>query len=92
MAQDLVEGPLPAGRGGGSPLRFLDLKQVRMIDEALASLGEFGEVRLVIQKGQLRYLVTQRSFDALRWDGERADEKMQRGLRRSSLPPAPLDR
>ena len=91
MAQDLVKEPLLGGRGGGSPLRFLELKQVRMIDEALASLGEFGEVRLVIQKGQLRYLVTQRSFDALRWDVERPNERGQRGLRRSSLPPAPLD-
>jgi hypothetical protein len=48
-----------------------------MIDEALATLGEFGEIRLVIQKGRLRYLVTQRSFDALKWGAERTVEKRQ---------------
>jgi hypothetical protein len=46
---------------------FLDSKQVAMIEEALASLGEFGEVRLVVEKGRLRYLVTQKSFDAQKW-------------------------
>jgi hypothetical protein len=38
-----------------------------MIDEALSSLGEFGEVRLVVEKGHLRFLVTQKSYDALKW-------------------------
>jgi hypothetical protein len=49
------------------PARFLDAGQVAMIDEALASLGEFGEVRLVVEKGRLRFLVTQKSFDAQKW-------------------------
>lgn len=54
----------------GYPLvqsRFLDSNQVAMIDEALASLGEFGEVRLIVEKGRLRFLVTQKSFDAQKW-------------------------
>jgi hypothetical protein len=38
-----------------------------MIDEALAALGDYGEVRLVVEKGRLRYLITQKSFDALKW-------------------------
>jgi hypothetical protein len=38
-----------------------------MIDEALSSLGEYGEVRLVVEKGRLRFLITQKSFDALKW-------------------------
>ena len=38
-----------------------------MIDEALASLDEFGEVRLIVEKGRLRFLATQKSFDALKW-------------------------
>jgi len=50
-----------------SDLRFLETREVSMIDEALGNLGEFGEVRLIIHKGRLRYLVTQRSFDALKW-------------------------
>jgi len=41
--------------------------QVAMIEEALASLGEFGEVRLVVEKGRLRFLITQKSFDAQKW-------------------------
>jgi hypothetical protein len=51
-----------------------------MIDDALSSLGEFGEVRLVIQKGQLRYLVTQRSYDALKWEAGRADGGKRRAV------------
>ena len=47
--------------------RFLTPRQVAMIDEALSSLGEFGELRLVVEKGRLRFLVTHQSFDALKW-------------------------
>lgn len=48
-------------------LQFLDPRQVDMIDEALATLGEYGELRLIIEKGRLRFLITQKSFDALKW-------------------------
>jgi hypothetical protein len=48
-------------------LKFLEPSQVEMIDEALAALGEFGEVRLVVEKGRLRFVVTQNSHDALKW-------------------------
>jgi hypothetical protein len=48
-------------------LRFLSPSQVAMIDEALSALGEFGEVRLVVEKGKLRFVVTQNSHDALKW-------------------------
>jgi hypothetical protein len=48
-------------------LTFLNQRQVNMIDEALAALGEYGELRLIVEKGRLRFLVTQRSFDALKW-------------------------
>lgn len=37
-------------------LRMLDLEQVRQIDEMLASIGDYGEVDLVIQHGELRYI------------------------------------
>jgi len=46
---------------------FLDSAQIEMINEALASLGEYGEVRLVVEKGRLRFIVTQTSIDALKW-------------------------
>ncbi len=44
-------------------LQFLTPEQVAIIDEALASVGEYGEVRLVVEKGSLRFLVTQKSYD-----------------------------
>ena len=49
------------------PRRFLTPRQVAMIDEALCSLGEFGELRLVVEKSRLRFLVTNKSYDALKW-------------------------
>ena len=46
---------------------FLLPKHVQMIDEALCSLGEYGEVRLVVEKGRLRFVITQKSYDTLKW-------------------------
>lgn len=48
-------------------LTFLEPRQVIMIDEALSALGEYGEVRLIVEKKRLRFLVTQKSYDALKW-------------------------
>jgi hypothetical protein len=48
-------------------LRFLKLSQISMIDEALEKVGEFGEVRLVVERGRLRFLITEKSFDVLKW-------------------------
>jgi len=48
-------------------LNFLNQRQIEMIDEALSVLGEFGEVRLVVEKGRLRFIVTQKSIDAFKW-------------------------
>jgi hypothetical protein len=57
----------PEKRTRSSSLKFLAPNQVMMIDEALAMLGDYGEVRLIIEKGRLRFLVTQKSHDALKW-------------------------
>ena len=48
----------------------LSQDQIEMIEEALVSIGEYGEVRLVVEKGRLRFLVTQKSVDALKWEAE----------------------
>ena len=48
-------------------LSFLNQRQIAMIDEALSVLGEFGEVRLIVEKRRLRFIVTQKSIDALKW-------------------------
>jgi hypothetical protein len=47
--------------------KFLQPHQIEMIDEALCSLGQYGEVRLIVEKGRLRFLVTQKSFDTYKW-------------------------
>lgn len=48
-------------------LNFLRMRQVVMIDEALAALGDYGEIRLIVEDGRLRYVVTQTSIDAIKW-------------------------
>jgi hypothetical protein len=69
----LVDEKLP-------PLIFLKTPQIAMIDEALVSLGEYGELHLVVEKGCLRFLVTNKSFDALKWTpGAILDESRKPG-------------
>jgi hypothetical protein len=46
---------------------MLQTHHIEMIEEALRSVGEYGEVRLVVEKGKLRFLITQKSVDALKW-------------------------
>ena len=50
-------------------LKKLDLEQVRHIDEMLASVGEYGEVHLIIQHGELRYINRLESHKAWKNDG-----------------------
>ncbi len=50
-------------------LRKLDLEQVRHIDELLASVGDYGEVHLIIQHGELRYINRVESHRAWKSDG-----------------------
>jgi len=48
----------------------LQSHQIEMIDHAIFSVGEYGEVHLIIEKGRLRFLVTQQSFDVLKLPSE----------------------
>jgi hypothetical protein len=51
--------------------RILLPRYIEMIDEALAALEDYGEVRLIVERGRLRFLVTQKSYDLLKFrDGE----------------------
>jgi hypothetical protein len=59
---------------GSNELTFLDQRHIAMIDEALSGLGEFGEVRLIVEKSRLRFIVTQKSIDALKWQPGRLME------------------
>ncbi len=57
------------------PWKFLGNSEIDMIDEALAAVGPFGEVELIVEKGRLRFVVTKNSHDALKWrPGAIADE------------------
>ena len=46
-----------------SKIQHLSSRHVAMIDEALSVVGEFGEVRLVINRGRLHFLIMQKSFN-----------------------------
>jgi len=67
MTRQIARTHSQPGGEQGNALKFLAESEVQMIDEALDAVGEFGEVRLVVQKGRLRFVVTQKSHDALRW-------------------------
>lgn len=67
MSARLEKVQILTSNGDSCTLKFMELQQVSMVDEALSSLGEYGEVRLIVEKGRLRFLVTQKSFDALKW-------------------------
>jgi len=62
-----VKNKIITANGENYTLQFLEWQQIPMVDEALRSLGDYGEVRLIVEKGRLRFLVTQRSYDALKW-------------------------
>jgi hypothetical protein len=49
-------------------LKFLGKNEIRMIDKALKSVGEYGEVHLVVAKGKLRFLSIEISHDVLKWE------------------------
>jgi hypothetical protein len=46
-------------------LSFLTRQTVRRVDEALCRLGPYGEVRLVVMKGRLRFIQTVRSEEVV---------------------------
>ncbi len=58
---------------GGLKLKRLDLDQVRHIDDLLASIGDYGEVHLIVQHGELRYINRVESYKAWR-NGESSRE------------------
>jgi hypothetical protein len=44
-------------------LKVLNYSQVRRIDQLLSELGAFGELRLVVKNGTLRFIQKLESFD-----------------------------
>ena len=52
----------------GLPLKKLTSEQVAQIDELLSSLGEYGEIHLILQRGELKYINKVESHKA--WSDE----------------------
>lgn len=50
-------------------LKFLTPKEISVIDDLLASVSPFGEVRLAVQKGKLRFVSSVKSHDAFQLRG-----------------------
>jgi hypothetical protein len=53
-------------------LKKLTLEDIRHIDQILAALGDYGEIHLVVQHGELRYINKVESFKAWtpKWKNE----------------------
>jgi hypothetical protein len=46
-------------------LKVLSRSQIKRIDEMLSELGPFGELRLIVRKGRLRFIERVESIDLL---------------------------
>lgn len=46
-----------------SNLKILTKLEIKLIDDALVSLGDFGEARIVVQQGKIWFLEVQESID-----------------------------
>jgi hypothetical protein len=48
--------PQPGEPASGRQPRRLTAQQVQQINELLAALGEYGEIHLIVQRGELKYI------------------------------------
>jgi hypothetical protein len=55
--RDLRNSPALVNMKFDRPLRTLSLKQIKQIDDTLAQVGISGEVRLIKNKGELRFIM-----------------------------------
>ena len=56
-------------------LKKLNVDQIRRIDSLLASLGDYGEIHLIVQHGELRYINKVESYRAWKDEGEKPDSE-----------------
>ena len=56
-------------------LAHLSQAHIKMIDDAVDAVGEFGEVHLIVKKGRLRSVTTLKSHDALKYIPGKVDAK-----------------
>ena len=64
--------PVPTAKGRG-PTK-LTSEQVQQINELLARLGEFGEIHLIVQRRELKYINKVESHKAWKTDEESRPE------------------
>lgn len=68
---DSSDNSLPASLLNSLRLKKLTMEQVEQIDKFLASVGEYGEVHLIVQRGELKYVNKMESHKA--WKDEDDD-------------------
>ncbi|HEX8991845.1 MAG TPA: hypothetical protein VF784_09210 [Anaerolineales bacterium] len=56
-------------------LKKLSLSQIKRIDSLLASLGDYGEIHLIVQHGELRYINKVKSYKVWGEDEKGPDEE-----------------
>ncbi len=54
-------------------LKKLNIDQIKRIDSLLASLGDYGEIHLIVQHGELRYINKMESYKAWKDDEQNTD-------------------
>ncbi len=54
-------------------LKKLNADQIKRIDGLLASLGDYGEIHLIVQHGELRYINKVESYKAWKDDDQGPD-------------------
>ncbi len=64
----VIDGKSIESRKRIKGMKFLTLHQVRMIDDLLHSIGDFGEVHLEVRNGKLRFASRTESIDALKYE------------------------
>ncbi len=55
-------------------LKKLNVDQIRRIDALLASLGDYGEIHLIVQHGELRYINKVESYRAWKDENDKGDD------------------
>jgi hypothetical protein len=55
----------------GLELKKLTVDQIKRIDSLLASLGDYGEIHLIVQHGELRYVNKVESYKAWKDDDKK---------------------
>lgn len=63
---NISDSPNRKKNQASNDLQFLQPIQIKIIDQALAQVGDYGEVRLVVEKGKLRYIEVAHSLDVLK--------------------------